>query len=98
MAAASVHVRPAAHGFFFLRCGVRLLDAISISSIQNTLKIKVSIKNQAGALLKASEAPTPIFLSCGVLCNVGVYVSNCDRKQRARKPPLKGVWGVNPKP
>ena len=30
--------------------------------------------------------------------NLGAYISNCERKQRARKPPLRGVWGVNPKP
>ena len=33
-----------------------------------------------------------------VLGCVVVYVSNGERKQRARKPPLRGVRGVNPKP
>ena len=42
--------------------------------------------------------PTPIHLSSAFLCNVVIYVSNSERKQRARKPPLRGVWGVNPKP
>ena len=41
--------------------------------------------------------PTPIHLSCALLCLVA-YILNCARKQRARKPPLRGVWGVNPKP
>ena len=42
--------------------------------------------------------PTQIHLSSALLCNVVVYVSNSERKQRARKPPLRGVWGVIPKP
>ena len=42
--------------------------------------------------------PTPIHISSAWLCNVVVYVSNGERKQRARKPPLRGVWGVNPQP
>ena len=25
-------------------------------------------------------------------------MQSCEEKQRARKPPLRGVWGVNPKP
>ena len=43
--------------------------------------------------------PTPIHLSIAWLWlrNVVVYVSNSERKQRARKPPLRGC-GVNPKP
>ena len=42
--------------------------------------------------------PTPIRLSYGLLCNVVVSVSNSERKQRARKPTLKGGLGVNPNP
>ena len=46
----------------------------------------------------ATRNRTPIHISSAWLCNVVVYVSNGERKQRARKPPLRGVWGVNPKP
>ena len=42
-----------------------------------------------------TDNPTPIHISSARLCNVVVYVSN---GERARKPPLRGVWGVNPKP
>ena len=33
-----------------------------------------------------------------LVVNVVVYVSNSERKQRARKPPLEGGLGVSPKP
>ena len=33
-----------------------------------------------------------------LVVQLSVEVSNSERKQRARKPPLRGVWGVNPKP
>ena len=39
---------------------------------------------------------TSIHRNCGLLCNVVVYVSTCESKQRARKPLLRGFWGVNP--
>ena len=35
---------------------------------------------------------TPIHLSSAWLCNVVVHVSNSERKQRARKNPLRGVY------
>ena len=44
-----------------------------------------------------SHKRTPMHLSSAWLCNVVVYVWKSERKQRARKPPLSGVWVVNPK-
>ena len=42
--------------------------------------------------------PAPIHISSAWLCDVVVYASNGEKEQRARKPPFRGVWGVNPKP
>ena len=47
------------------------------------------------------RGPTTRHQSISANClvvNVVVYVSNSERKQRARKPPLRGGWGVNLKP
>ena len=69
------------------------LPALPCCPAAQVVRWKPMLFVELPACAARAHNPTPIHLSSAWLCNVFVYVPYSERKQRARKPPLRGVWG-----